>query len=480
MALTPTQEELLIQLLNAFRNGKKISDLPDIEGANPFDLFVEVLDKDGKSKKAALATLLPYLEDQCAYGIGRYKTISSTVCTRIGNLALHKSLPIQSRMRGVLLNDDGEVVEHLNPFDWTGQHRDGSHGQVMVEIPMHYRRFITDGNYQRVMLSEYPLPGYHQVPKCYVSAYEASLQRSTLKLASVANNTADYRGGDNSATLDGTARTQLGVPATAISRTNFRTYARNRKENSTEWNCMTYDVQKTLYWLFVVEYANLNTQAAFDAAPTTDGYKQGGLGAGVTTIDGRVLSAFNNSCPFIPCGYTDSLGNGTGVVDFDMPTEYSATPVTVSVPRYRGIENPFGHICKWIDGINVRISPSGANGNDGVSEVFVCSDPSMFKDNGYGGYRHVGNEARNIGYIREIIFGEEGDIIPSICTGAGNTTFFADSHNTNNFATDVLCGVLSGGRSNLSTEAGLAFYDSRFAPAFTGNYIGTRLCFLPK
>ena len=192
------------------------------------------------------------------------------------------------------------MVEYLDPKNWTGQHRDGSHGQVMVEIPLHYRRFITDGNKQRVMLSEFPLPGYHQVPKCYVSAYEATVQRSTNKLASVANNTADYRGGNNNATLDGTAKTQLGVPATSISRTNFRTYARNRKANSTEWNCMTYDVQKTLYWLFVVEDANLTTQAAFNAEPTTEGYKQGGLGAGVTTLDEGKWNTFNGSYPFIP------------------------------------------------------------------------------------------------------------------------------------------------------------------------------------
>lgn len=312
MAFTQAEETLLKQLIEAFQNGKRLSDLPNVKGTNPYDLYVEVLDTDGESKKAALATLLPYLEEQCAYGIERDKTVNSSLCTRVGNLPLHRSLPIHNRMRGCLLNDDGEVAEYLDPKDWTGQHRDGSHGQVMVEIPLHYRRFITDGNKQRVMLSEFPLPGYHQVPKCYVSAYEATVQRSTTMLASVANDTADYRGGNNNATLDGTAKNQLGVPATAISRTNFRNYARKRKPGSSEWNCMTYDVQKTLYWLFVVEYANLNTQAAYNAEPTAEGYKQGGLGAGVTDLNGAKWNAFNGYYPFVPCGYTDSLGNGTG------------------------------------------------------------------------------------------------------------------------------------------------------------------------
>ena len=72
---------------------------------------------------------------------------------------------------------------------------------------------------------------------------------------------ADYRGGNNNTAYDGTYRTFLGRPATGISRTNFRNYARKRKAGSTEWNCMTYDIQKELYWLFVIEYATLNSQA---------------------------------------------------------------------------------------------------------------------------------------------------------------------------------------------------------------------------
>lgn len=195
MAFTTQQEDVLKQLIEAFQNGKRLSDLPNVKGTNPYDLYVEVLDIDGESKKAALAALLPYLEEQCAYGIEFDTTVSSPACTRIGNSDLHRKLPIQSRMRGCLLNDDGKVVEYLNPMDWTGHQREGGRGQVMVEIPMHYRRFETDGTKRRVLLSEFPLPGYHCVPTAYVSAYEAAMQRSTGKLASVVNLSADYRGG---------------------------------------------------------------------------------------------------------------------------------------------------------------------------------------------------------------------------------------------------------------------------------------------
>ena len=252
MALSTQEEEVIKQIIEAFQNGKRLSDLPNVSGTNPYNLFVEVLDEDGESKKAALASLLPYVEEDCSYGIEFDTSVSSPSCTRVGNLAMHKSVPIQSRMRGCLLDDSGKVVEYLDPRDWTGQVRDGSRGQVMVEIPQHYRKFETDGNIRRCKISEYPLPGYHNVPKMYISAYEATVQRSTSKLCSVVNTTEDFRGGNNNSAWDGTYRSLLGLPATAISRTNFRNYARKRKSGSTEWNCCDYNVYKAVFWLYYV------------------------------------------------------------------------------------------------------------------------------------------------------------------------------------------------------------------------------------
>lgn len=480
MALSAAQEAILEQIIEAFQNGKRLSDLPEVKGTNPYKLFCEVLDEDGESKKAALASLLPYIENDCSYGIEFDISISSPTCTRIGNTDLHKSLPVHSRMKGCLLNDDGEVVEYLNPTDWTGNVLDGTRGQVMVEIPAHYRKFETEGNKRRVRISELPLAGYHAVPKRYVSAYEATVERATNKLASVKNLSAAFRGGNNNAEWDGTYRSLLGVPATSISRTNFRNYARNRKAGSTEWNCMVYDIQKDLYWLFAIEYATLNTQAAYNPQLTAEGFRQGGLGAGVTTLNSTLWSTFNGYYPFIHCGITDTLGNNTGEVIFKMPTEYdSSNEVEVQVPRYRGIENPFGHIWQWTDGINVRISPTEANGGDGLSKVYVCSDPSKFKDNGYDGYSHVGNEARSDGYVKQVIFGEYGEIMPQV-VGGGSTTYHCDYHYTNIPTVETLRGVLFGGHAAYGAYAGFAYARSNDAPSNTGASVGSRLCFLPR
>ena len=341
---------------------------------------------------------------------------------------------------------------------------------------MYFRKFETEGNKRRVKFSEYPLPGYHQVKKKYVSAYEATVQRSTTTLCSVVNDDADYRGGNNDSSKDANSNTLLGRPATAISRTNFRAYARKRKSSTKEWNCMTYDIQKDLFWLFAVEYATLNSQKAYNAAKDSNGYAQGGLGDGVTTLDGSKWSAFNGYYPFIPCGYTDELGNGTGIKEYSMPTEYDSSIKKVNVPRYRGIENPFGHIWQWTDGINIQIQSAAAGG---LSKVFVTDDPEKFNDSNYTGYSHVGNEARTEAYVKSVIFGEGGEIIPDV-VGGGSTTYFCDYHYTNIPSSgEVLRGVLFGGIASYGASAGLAYAHSHHAPSSSNANLGSRLCFIP-
>lgn len=426
----------------------------------------------------AINQLFDIVKEPYAYGIEFDTEISSPKCTRIGNMAFHRTLPIQSNMRGCLLDDDGNVVEYLDPNDWTSNIRDGSKGQVMVEIPTHYRKFEEEGTKRRVLLSELPLMGYHKVPKCYVSAYEATLERIPQKLCSVVNDGEDYRGGDNNSSLDGQYNSLLGRPATSIIGTSFRSYARNRKKGSTEWNCYTYDVHKTLFWLFVVEYATLNSQAAYNSEPTSEGYRQGGLGAGVTAF--YEWPSFNNYHPFVPCGHTDSLGNRTGVVSYTAKNDDESISKTFDVPRYRGVENPFGHIWKWTDGCNIQVSASQENGGTDLSKAFICHNPANFQNSNYANYSYVGNIDRVGGYIKEVLFGVGGEILPKLA-GGGSTTYFCDSHLTSiPTSGEVMRGLLLGGHASSGDGTGLAYAHSGEGPSVANPALGSRLCFIPS
>ena len=112
-----------------------------------------------------------------AYGIEWDITNPSPKCTRIGNLELHRFLPIQSAMKGCLLRDDGTIAEYLPKDDWSNSVLDGSKGQVMVEIPEFYYKFETDGNKRRVWISTFNLTRFRKSRRGYVGAYEASLDR---------------------------------------------------------------------------------------------------------------------------------------------------------------------------------------------------------------------------------------------------------------------------------------------------------------
>ena len=481
MAFTNEEEAKVRQIISAFENGKRLTDLPEAQGTNPFKLITEVLDEDGESKKAALATMLPYAEEQCAYGIEFDTTISTPTCTRIGNSDLHKSLPIQSRMRGCLLDDNGKVVEYLNPTSWLQHDRTGARGQVMVEIPSHYERFVTEGTKRRVLLSEYPIPGFQFIPTMYVSAYEAALQRSTNKLCSVVNDSADYRGGNNNAAWDGTYRSLLGRPATSITRGNFRKYARNRNAAATaEWNCYTYLVHKTITWLFVVEYATLNSQADYNAELTAEGFRQGGLGVGVSNWGQDQWHNYNNNNPFAPCGFTDSIGNGTGVMDYTSLDENGAVFMVSSVPRYRGIEKPFGHFWKWVDGCNFEVNPIEANGGNGLTKAYICNDPALFQDTNHEGYQFVGNMPIESFYVKEIVFGEGGEILPTKL-GGGSTIYFCDYHYYSFSHLSVIFTALTfGGNVSGVEKNGLFSSSLDNLPTRTAPFIGSRLCFIPK
>jgi len=466
--------------------------------------------------------------ERFVYGVEFDTAVANSACVRIGASILHQTLPIHSKIKRCLLSDAG-VATYLDASDTTklasGAAADltGSAGMVMVETPAHWRKFETQGTKVRCLISEIEQPGFHYVPRYYRSAYEATVERATNKLSSVVNATAAYRGGDNNATWDALSKSLLGRPASVLSLTNFRAYARNRGSN--KWNCDVYDVQKTWYWLYVVEYANFNSQLAYSALPSSAGYKQGGLGDGVTNLASTNWSNFNGYMPFIACGYTNSLGNRSGYMPYTMPFEYDAngsanykgeynpataylvgnfvssgnllyrcildstgniltnttyfTPVTrtiTNVPSYRGLENPFGHIWSWIDGCKCKIQSDDAGG---VSSFFVCSDPANFQDTNYNNYTQRGVLPRTSNYIKQLIVGEYGENMPS-AVGGSSVTYMSDYFYTSVPATsEEQRGVLFGGTASSGAAAGLSFSTANSATTYASAYIGSRLCFLP-
>ncbi|MBQ4231510.1 MAG: hypothetical protein II671_08160, partial [Salinivirgaceae bacterium] len=285
------------------------------------------------------------------------------------------------------------------------------------------------------------------------------------KLCSVANTTNAFRGGSNNSALDGTYRDQRGTPRTGLTMANYRTYARNR--GSKAWNFLLYDLYIDIYWLYVIEYANTNSQAAFDSSLTSEGYHQGGLGAGASTLNDSKWSAFNSYNPFLQCGITNTLGNNSGEVSYTMPDEYdTGNPTTIKVCSYRGIENVFGQIYNWLEGVKV---------ND--DKTYRCSNADDFSSAAsQGNYYLEGDKVATSGYVKQMFIGKDGSIMPT-AVGGGSTTYYADYHYRANAGPTSWYGVAVGGIASSGARCGLACVYAADSVSSSYASFGARLCF---
>lgn len=417
---------------------------------------------------------IPSLEDQYAYGVEWDIASSSPDGVRVGNIQLHRELPVQSKMRRCLLDRDGGVKEYLdNELSWGGSYLDYA---VMTEIPEHWYKLYFNGTKFRKMLSEIPLPGYKHVDKFYISTYEARMYRTDNLLCSAAGasklsdpNSTNFRGGDNTAEWDDTYRSLLGRPVTNLTRDQFRQAARKRGSG---WEMYTYNAHKILFWLFAVEYATLDSQKPFNAQKDANGFAQGGLGPGPTQMTD--WTNFNNINPLIPCGYTNEFGNGSGEKAYVVKNASGGTHATLMANRYRGIENPFGHIWKYTDGANIQVT----TGDSGLSILWTTDDPSNFSDTSYTGYDKKGNICRTDGYAKKMLLGEDGDIVATE-VGGSSSTYWCDFYYTYTSANRMQV-VLVGGSAGGGSDAGLAYVAANNAPSDAARNVGSRLCFFPE
>jgi len=409
---------------------------------------------------------IPDIEERYAYGVEWDMASSSPDGKRVGNMQLHRDLPVQSGMIRCIIDNNGGIVRYNDEAvdDILTQ-------SAMVEIPEHWFKLYTNGTKFKAMFSAIPLPGYNHIDKFYISTMEARIYRnnSTLFSSKGVNSTdSSVRGGDNTADWDGTYRSLLGRPVTNLTRDQFRQAARKRGSG---WEMYTYGAHKTLFWLFAVEYATLNSQKPFNAQKDANGFSQGGLGEGASQMTDWIN--FNNANPLIPCGYTNEFGSGSGEKAYVVKNASDGTHATLMANRYRGIENPFGHVWKYTDGANIQVT----TGDAGLSILWTTDDPSNFSDTSYTGYDKKGNICRTSGYAKKMLLGENGDIVTTEVDGS-SSTYWCDYYRTT-ITIDGIFVVLAGSSANGALGNGLASIYGGYT-SNSARDIGTRLCFFPK
>lgn len=403
------------------------------------------------------------------YGVSWSETSSNPDCTRIGNMDMHRSLPIQSMMKPFdITNIKDTVPEIILPIDdqfqktsyanannnqWSIVSTDSDN--IMIRIPEFWYtdEYVPKSNTHNLKICPHAKPGWYHHKEAYVSAYElCETSPSSGKVCSAKGL----------------------IPLVGRTREVLRKAVRGSGfDGEAKWNLYTYEEHRAICHLFLVEYATRNSQKAVNTELTPEGFRQGGLGSGCTTGAATINGA--QTWSFIPTGSSDSLGSGSGEVTVTIQQTDSSgsntSTITRKCNRYRGIENPFGHIWKHTDDV---ISVYG----NGYRTWYKSVKPNQFATNKNTSYKpFCASTMVSSGYKTEIKATPTCDFFAISVSGGSETTYWCD-YNWDNTDTSEHC-LLIGGNSDASGGAGLFDLDSYNGVGNSSASIGSRLTYLP-
>lgn len=401
------------------------------------------------------------------YGVRWSETSSNPDCTRIGNMEMHRSLPIQSMMKPFAFQTQPLYKEQFVPLkeNFTegmyGHVDNGEAGQVsitvnvMVKIPefWYIDDYIPGTKTHNLKICPHAKPGWYHHKEAYVSAYELC---------------------ETSPASGKVCSTKGLIPLVSRTREVLRKAVRNIGfEGEAKWNIYTYEEHRAICHLFLVEYATRNSQKAVNTALTPEGFRQGGLGSGCTTGTATINGA--QTWSFIPTGSSDSLGSGSGEVTVTIQQTDSSgantSTITRKCNRYRGIENPFGHIWKHTDDVISKYEQS-------YRTWYKSVKPDQFATNKNNSYKPLCSVNSVVtGYKTEIKATPNCDFFAMKCANGSETTYWCD-YNWDNTDTSEHC-LLIGGRSVAGGWAGLFALDSDGGVSHSLADVGSRLTYLP-
>lgn len=347
-----------------------------------------------------------------AYGLNWDETNDTYMRTGVNNFTA-----IQSLMRRCVLNADGTVNYYLDPYnsnykvDGSLAKLDGTDGNVMVEVPKFYYKYnynTISGVVHEHSISLTPDAGYTVHDAWVRGGVEVDYRYYPAYLG--------YSSG-------GKLLSRSGVyPTVSQTRAQFRTLAR---ANGAGWEQIDFLLYEAITLLAIIEYGTMNIQSALGQGRTA-------LSEG-TWVNGSYIGIN---------GLSNSLGNGSGNVTYTGDADDAAADG--SFMSYRGCENFFGNVWRFVDGINCQ-------GNM-AKLVYLNQHPATYADDVFDGdYVSIGVTTANAsGYTRTLGNTRKGFIPVSVSGGsssAGTTDYFHTASTVNTLA-------LVGGHANAGLAAG--------------------------
>lgn len=315
----------------------------------------------------------------------------------------------------------------------------GDDGQVVVEIPKFYYKYSYSGTTHEWQVSEYPLDGFDLHPAFYVNgevkdfAYVGAFEAAWWD-----DSAGDYVQAvgtpDSADRLDSVAGE---FPAGNATRAEFRDLANNRGSG---WFQQSFYIRHAVQLLFLIEYRDWNSQDV--------------LGEGATDWSSSNWNDYNGHYAVNQAGWSLKDGN-------DSANSTQGGDELGSYVTYRGIENFYGNIWKWVDGMNI---------ND--NHPYVTNNPSNFGDDTKSNYVDLGVDlpASN-GYQVTLEQVKHGFLPASV--GGSSSTYITDYYWENSgWRVARAGGNLAGG-----DRAGFACSLLHNGSGNADPHIGARVCF---
>lgn len=376
--------------------------------------------------------------------------------------------------------DDGTIVAYYGDADYA---EDGSMGQVMVyqpkfyymTVPVIYEKQETGLGYHlrkaNYYVSSIPHVGFslhpaffdengNEVDYILLSAFEGSIYDAnggadgTGAYLLLDEQVADFSS-DKFCSIAG-AKPASGLTQN-LTRPNVEQMAKNR---GIGWHSDNIKAASANQYLMVVEMAMLNMQTA--------------IGQGIVSITDN--SAYN--CSSLT-GSTSALGNATGqateTINEIGGTQTAYTTSGKLAVTYRGMENPWGNLWKFVYGINIW-----GDGKMNGGQPFICSDFNFAESKRTDNYEGAGFCMANAsGYIKAFGYSQKYDwlFLPSEIGGTsslpvGDYTYVTANLNGYRIA-------LLGGDWNLGGYAGAFCWSVNNGVGNRYRTIGGRLVYVP-
>ena len=362
---------------------------------------------------------------------------------------------------------------------------DGTNGEVLTKIPEFYYKRYQDSEYEYIQISKYPVAGFTKMNAFSVGRYDSSYDGTQIHSYSgtepeVNRNITSFRTlsravGTNFGQLDYhyfalqmlylveyadyNSQTTLGTGAT-----NFRNNT-NDKALLAENNVNRIIVDTAVANNFIIgQQISIGTSAngnfgvaRFRNVTSKEAYDDGTIIGTAIYFDGNPVDIAVDNVIWSSgqrSGTTDSLGMKSGCLT------NSRSPII-----YRGIENIFGNVWQFVDGINIK---------DYVA--YVSYDPPSYVVNKYDGtYNAIGYTNSNATgtYATKLGYDANNSLIafPIEASGGSSTTYMSDYYYSNSGNRIPLVG----GYMHTGASAGLWSWNLYHGSGSTGYYIGSRL-----